>query len=61
MGFTGSLLNFKHLKFQLRVLVTGCLVAMIISHYIMKMTKTCPPMIGRLCNTNIATSVDKEC
>jgi len=40
------------LELKLRVLLTGCIVAMVTCH-IKCMTATCLPMIGHLCDTII--------
>jgi len=52
-------LKYKYLKLKLRVFLTGYIVAMV-TYYAMKMTTTCLPMIGRLCDTYIEASLDKE-
>jgi hypothetical protein len=41
------------------VFLTGCIVAMV-TCYVKEMTTTCLPMIGHLCDTIIAASLDKQ-
>jgi len=58
-GFTQPFLNYKHLKLTLRVFLSGRIVAMV-TYRAMKVTATCSPMIGRLCDAYTATSLDKN-
>jgi hypothetical protein len=59
MGFAELFLKCKDLRLKLRVFLTGCIIAMVM-YYAMKVTTTCSPMIGHLCDAYIAASLDKE-
>ena len=52
-------LNYKSLKLYLRVFLAGHIVAMV-TYYVMKRTTTCPPILGKLFDTMIVESSDKE-
>ena len=47
------------MKLKLRVFLTDCSVAMV-SFYDIESTITGSPISGRLCDTNIVESLDKE-
>ena len=57
--FTVPFLNYKPIKLQLRVLLAGHTVAMV-THYVMKRTTTCSPIVGQLFDAMIVASSDKE-
>ena len=52
-------LNYKPLKLQLRVFLSGHTVAMV-TCYVMERTTTCSPIVGQFFNTMIVASSDKE-
>ena len=49
----------KHLKLKLRVFLAGHIVGMV-TCYIKRMTATCSPMTGHLCDTIIVTPLVKQ-
>ena len=53
------LLNYRPLKLLLRVFIAGPTVAMV-THYVMKRTTTCSPIVGQFFDTMIVPSSDKE-
>ena len=48
-------LVFEHSKLKLRVFLTGCIVAMV-TCFIKRITTTCLPTFGHLCDTSIVRS-----
>ena len=56
-GYQACFLSYKYLKLKLRVILTGCIVALV-SFHIKRIT--CLPMIGHLCDTIIVASLDKQ-
>ena len=57
--FTVPFLNYKPIKPQLRVFLTGHTVAMV-TYYVMERTTTCSPIVGQFFDTMIVASSDKE-
>ena len=51
--------NYKPLKLQLRVFLAGCTVVMV-TYYVMKRTTMDSPIFGKLFDTMIVASSDKE-
>ena len=58
-NFTLPFLNYKPLKLQLRLFLTGYTFAMV-TRYVMERTTTCSPIIGQCFDTMIVASSDKE-